>query len=648
MLHGAAAVSAAAVFLRGQKTARRLSLLSPARPHTPSGTPGYSMAMHIHSSFSEQTGSMWDQLTQAATNSVDVLWWTDHDHRMDGFRFRKTVHFTGLTETGGNGQGGNWVWQPKPTGPVTSGSAGGIVQTPCSPNDPVNGGAMSLAAQTKTAGKAAGYGYEVNTHPAGWNDRGNLTGQAISIDVLTGSGWSASDGCLELLIGTSYQEASGGRAAGGYSLAYQFVPGSAAATSTNTGNAGVVTIPLSGPGSSTVTVTPAKGGSGWVTVTMHPSEDIQALWPDLPDYRDFALHDLSVYAVSTSGTKVSGYLDYLRFNRSISGQVFYQQQTDMMSAFQSAFPGVTQQQGLEISWRPEHFNWFGPNVQVPSYAGVTQKTYLSYVVNEIIPQIHSSGGLVSWNHPFGFSEKPLLSPAAQEAKLAAVATQWLQMAVPAGNCDLIEVGYVSRAGIDTAHHLGLWDTMSRNAVFLTGNGTSDDHYGLGWRTGDKTGGNNWATSAWSADTTMPNLLAALASGQIWCGSLSEFSTASGASLNLNVDGVCPMGSASVSSLTSRTLTVTATGIPSNGTVQILQGAVDYAGTADPNPDTKVIASLSASDFTGHQATRKIDTSADSFVRVQVLDHNAKIAAAANPIWLFQNPPPNGIPGPRQA
>jgi hypothetical protein len=212
----------------------------------------------------------------------------------------------------------------------------------------------------------------------------------------------------------------------------------------------------------------------------------------------------------------------------------------------------------------------------------------------------------------------------------------------------MEVGYIKRAGIDIAHHLGLWDVMSRNAVFLTGNGTSDDHYGVGWVTGDKTGGNNWATGVWSASTGMPDLLTALASGQTWCGSLQEFATASGSALNLLVDGSVPMGAVSVSGLTSRQLVLTATGMPANGSVQLLQGAVDYAGTGSPNPDTKVIGSFTASQLSGHQATQSIDTSSDSFVRTQVLDSKGKIVAASNPVWLLQNPPPNGIPAPRQA
>jgi hypothetical protein len=102
-LHGTAAVAAGAALLRRQPPApRRLPLRSSARPVAPDSSSAYSMAMHVHSSFSEQQGSMDAQLFQAQANSVDVLWWTDHDFRMDGTAYRDTVHFTSLTkEVGG-------------------------------------------------------------------------------------------------------------------------------------------------------------------------------------------------------------------------------------------------------------------------------------------------------------------------------------------------------------------------------------------------------------------------------------------------------------------------------------------------------------------------------------------------------------------
>ena len=109
--------------------------------------------------------------------------------------------------------------------------------------------------------------------------------------------------------------------------------------------------------------------------------------------------------------------------------------------------------------------------------------------------------------------------------------------------DLLEVGYKLRAGVDVSHHLALWDIMSRNAVFLTGNGVSDDHVGTNWAGID----NNWITSAWAASTSMTRPCRRARRGRSWCGSLSAFRGA----LDMLVDGLVPMGAVSVSSVKSR-------------------------------------------------------------------------------------------------
>jgi hypothetical protein len=622
---GGAAALAAMVTL-GRRPPR-LPLRSAARPLAANGTSAYSMAMHIHSSFSEQSGSMDSQLYQAALNSVDVLWWTDHDHRMDGLDYRNTVHFTSLTsEDGGPGQGGPWTWQKRESGPLSATSGGGIVTSPSSPNDPVAGGSLQLSAKSTSSGRAAAYGYYGNSKPAGWNYRDNLTGQTLSIDVLLDSGWH--NGYFELLIVTSYHEASGGRPAGGYSLSYRFVPAGANGRQAQ-GNEGIITIP----------VQPASPGA-WTTITIDPSQDIASLWPDL-DHRDFALWELTLSAVST-GDLVSGYFDYLRFHRGLSGSAFWQQQGSMMVALASKYPSVTQQQGLEVSWRLPHVNWFGQNVSVPSYQGVTTNGYTKFVQDTLIPQAHADGGLVSYNHPFGYTSGGPLPQPQQDAMLRKVAA--LLLSDQALGCDLIEVGYEHRAGIDLGHHVGLWDVMSRNAVFLTGNGVSDDHFGLDWRGIP----NNWVTSAWATSTSPADLRAAMAAGQVWCGSLSAFGSP-GAGLNLLVDGSCPMGSVSLSSVRKRTLTVSASGIPAGGSVAVLQGAVDYAGTANPTPDTTVIATYPQARFVGGggQVTLPVDTSAESFVRTEVRDAAGKTIGVSNPVWMLKKVPPGGIPAPRR-
>ena len=43
------------------------------------------MAMHVHLSFSEGTGSMAWQLAHAQASQIPVVWWTDHDFRMEAW-----------------------------------------------------------------------------------------------------------------------------------------------------------------------------------------------------------------------------------------------------------------------------------------------------------------------------------------------------------------------------------------------------------------------------------------------------------------------------------------------------------------------------------------------------------------------------------
>jgi hypothetical protein len=624
-MHASAGAAAAVALLRQFP---RLPLRSPARPVTAGGLSAFSMAMHVHSSFSEQDGSMDSQLFQATKNSVDVLWWTDHDTRMDGIGYRQVVHFTSLTqESGGPGQGRAWDWTKVTSGPLGGQSTGGIVQNPSSPSDPVAGGSMQLIAKS-TTGAPATFGFYAQTHQASWNCRDNLNGQSLTVDVLLAGGWQA--GYLELLIVSSYHEAIGGRPAGGYQLSYRFVPPGGTAQRTAKGLTGIVTIP----------VQPNGSGNPWGTMTINPAEDIAALWPDM-DYRDFSLYELTLSAVST-GDLVEGYFDYLRFNRSISGEAFFTQQADMGAALAARYRSVVQQQGLEVSLSLPHVNWFSKSVSIPDYGSTSgRRQYDAYLAQNLIPKVHASGGLISYNHPFGYGDIPELPQSQQAAMLVQTAKGLLPAAgTPAAlGADLLEVGYALRQGMDLAHHVALWDIMSRNALFFTGNGTNDDHFGQDWL-GPK---NNWFSSVWAPTAGIGDLLAALAAGRAWCASLSRYR----GSLDLLVDGTVPMGSVSVSTVLSRRLVASATAIPAQGSLQILQGTVDYAGAADLSANTKVIASYPASQLGGGSVAHQVNNRKDSFVRTQVLDSTGAVVGLSNPVWLLRAVPPGGIPAPRQ-
>jgi hypothetical protein len=620
-LQGTAAAAAVPFVFGGT---RRLPLTSPLRDESWDGRSAYSMAMHVHSSFSEQDGSMDSQLSEATRTNVDVLWWTDHDDRMAGINYRKTVHFTSLTgEVPAAGEGsGPWTWQRKTSGSVTSAATGGVVASPASPNDPVPGGALQVTSQS-ASGSAARLGYFANAKGVGWNYHDNLTGQTLDLDVLLTSGWSK--GFLEVRIDSSRHQPSAGRPAGNYVLFYRFVPGGKASRVAQ-GLQGIITVPMS--------------VNSWVTQSLHPSDDIAALWPDL-DYRDFAMWALTLSAAST-GDLVTGYFDYLRFDRQVSGQVGLQLQADMSARLAPQYPAVTQFLGLEVGWRLPHLNWFGGGLSIPAYGSTTSAGFRDFLRTTVVPQIHQGGGLVSYNHPFGptaLAPQPLSK---QNTMLASVAQALLPgpKGAAALGCDLIEVGYPLRQGVDLAHHVGLWDVLSRNAAFLTGNGTNDNHSGANWDTAQ----NDWFTSTWSTSTSQSDLLTQLAAGRAWCASLGHYR----GSLDLLADASAPMGSASVSRVGTRTVRAFATQMPSGGSLQVVRGAVDYVGPAALQPNTAVVAGIAASDLAAGFVDVAVDTTSDCFVRTQVVDASGVVVALSNPVWLLRAAPPSGIPSARAA
>jgi hypothetical protein len=637
-LRGSAALAGAALVAGRAGSAhaaapRRLPLHSAARPVSYDGTRAYSMAMHIHTSASEQSASVESHLYQAAVNSVDVCWFTDHDGRMDAYKYRDTVHFTSLTdEVPPPSQGGKWVWKQQESGPLRAGSSGGgIVQYPCSPNDPVRGGSLSLAAQS-ASGSAASFGFYV-AKAGGYSFHDNLTGQSLLIDVLLNRDWAG--GYLEMLIGTSLHEASASRPTGIPQISYRFAPGGGGRSYSTRGNLGIVTVPVDSP------------SGGWVTVTLSPAQDIAQLWPEL-DHRDFGFSALALNAVST-GDLVSGYFDYLRFERTLTGGEIYKQQQSIGADLAWKYPTVTQQWGLEVSRGEPHCNWFGPGIFVPSYQGVgpSDADYLQYLKEQILPAVRAAGALYSYNHPYGIQGYPLAPQARQGKMLRQLAATLLP--TRALGADLLEVGYTARGSCDLDHHLGLWDVMSRNAVFMTGNGTTDDHFGNDWQRPHPWNWGNWVTGAWAASTQTSDLLPALAAGRVWCGSLSSFG-GPGAALDMLVDGSVPMGAVSVSQSNSRSLAVTVSGLPAGGAVQLLQGEVDYAGTADPTPNTVAIKSWTQRqvDAHGRTVTTRVDSSRDTFLRAIVTDAHGNTVGTGNPVWLLSREPPGGIPAPRQS
>ena len=585
-----------------------------ARPAGAAALRAVPMAMHVHASFSEGRASMESQLAQAAANGVEVLWWTEHDWRMSAYGYRRVVHFDAMTE---EEDGMAWTWVPTPSGALT-GASGGIVATPASPLDP-NPPASLRVAGTGTGASFSTNLYRADDGPANANGRASLAGQRLQIEVFPQR--VGPDAFCEIRIDTSNRPAREGRPGGQYVLSYRLGGPDAPGTRRASGRNGYVSLAS----------TPGR----WNSLTLTPAADLGAVWPGV-DGRDASLNVLYVGVGSRNGSPAAGCFDYLRFGRSNAGVTApLRVQEELMAAYASEFPGITQRRGLEVSRSPYHVNRFGGALTLPDYGSVPA----SPSVNDpdfsrgMVDAIHRSGGVASYNHPFG-SDTGLVPEAQQATRLRSVAGFLLRE--QALGADVLEVGYPARGGVSLARHLAAWDVCSRNALFLTGNGVNDNH-GAAWRNE----ASNFLTWAWAPGPGEAALLAAMRAGRLYFGNIARFR----GTLDLLVDDTFPMGSASRSSEPTRRVAVAATGIPAGGGVRVVQGVVDYAGPSVPEQSVQV-STLAASAFAGGGASVVCDNRRSSFVRVEVVDAAGVVVAGSNPVWLLREEPPRGIPAAR--
>ena len=203
-----------AVCRRGASARPGSSGFRPARQaHSPEPTRDpVSMAMHIHSSFSEGIASMDAHLYQARRLGVDVVWWTEHDFRKLAHGYRTAVGFDG----------------PQRARRVTGTSTGTrsrragrhraalVRDEPANPDE--TGGKMQVVAAAGEAGSMGDTRRSTlarrtpSTRPATATPRSNSTSSRSS---------SGTDARVVVEIVSSYRPASAGRPAGQYRIQYR-------------------------------------------------------------------------------------------------------------------------------------------------------------------------------------------------------------------------------------------------------------------------------------------------------------------------------------------------------------------------------------------------------------------------------------------
>lgn len=559
---------------------------SGASPSSLTGGVPYRLAMHVHGSWSEGVGSWEAQYGQAA-NAVDVLYITDHDFRAIAYKYATSL--TGL----------QW----------TTSSSGTLSQKATT----VNGGSIRLLAEAAST-TAASVTMAVAEKPSMVNQlRTSIAGttltQKTTRATLVGSAK------YDIVLTLSYHPARNGRPAGQYQLVYRF-GGTALRWTEGGGIVGVVRAP-----------TPAAGS----TQVLSPETDVARFWPDLLPM-DNALYALSFVARSGKHGDVADVtVGSLTFARSqSSAATVIANQAKIMATYGPLYPNLVVRPQTEISQNLPDLNTFGMPQWMPDYTKLSPDHDTRYF--QMVDAVHGMGGVVSYNHPFGYDMGPLLAPADRITRRRQVFQT--MKAVSCFRCDLLEVGYSLRGYVDAPTHIDLWDTFSRNGTFLTGNGANDDHSGQGW----KSLNNGFLTGVWAASTAEPDLMAALLSGRAYAAHLGRWP---GGQLDMVVDGMVRMGGVSVSSKASRGLSVSATALPAGSAVQVVSGPVDYAGAQDPG--TSVVRTLTPSAFSGGVASLDVDTTTNRFYRVTVLNSAGQVVGIGNPVWLLRQPPPGGIP-----
>ena len=589
--------------------AGRASAALPSRPLNAAGLRSHALAMHLHASASEGVGSVRSQLAQAALNGFDVAWFADHDWRRHRMLFRRSYSFT-ANETQ---FGGTWnVPKMASTGSLATGSGGVLVTTPVSPNDPaLRKGSLRLRA-TSTGTAPASVRHRIAAEGSSRaNFRGRIAGRTVLLDVLPSK--SGVDAWGEVLFRVSHQPAAGTRPTGVGSLLYRLRSDIATPARSSNGLTAIVDLPVT------------RGT--WQTLTLDPTADLALIWPDA-DATDNSMTEIEFHAVSRRRVAGECFFGYLRFQEQ-TGYDPLGVDAALFARYAAATPTVLALNGTEISLA-QHMNQYGGPQTPFDYGPVAGfRDVVGDLRTAIAAHVHALDGVVSINHPFDSGVSGVNgTPEAVAAGL---------LAIGAAGADIIETGYASNSGANLAKHIAVWDTLSRNGLFLTGNGVSDDHSGQNWA-GQA---NRFFTAAWALERTEAHLVDALGAGRCYVGHLTSF----GGTIDMSLDGTVPMGAVVVGDPVDRTLRLEVTGIPTGGAVQLVRGNVDYAGTATPQPNTAVMVSRSAAQLESEPAI-PLPAADDFFVRAQVVTSSGAVVGFGQPIWQIRQKPRTGVPARR--
>lgn len=548
------------------------------------------MAMHIHASFSEGSASMEAHLAKARKLGVDVVWWTEHDFRQAAHGYRKAVDFLGAHESEGPF---DLSWEPHTYNNPTS-SSHEFVDFPKSPQSD-QPGALRIQSQAAASGTWSAYKLDAKAYNSTYST--SYVDTTLEFDVLAER--LGSDARVVVEIVSSYRPATSTGPAGQYRLQYRI--GGAASTRYERlegGQLGVVNLPLG-------------ESSGWQTISMRLQQDHDALWPGTVS-GDASLCLLRIGVMSRNGQAASAVVDRLRFHRTrqqVADPEAYSVDLvrDIVRKYRTRFPEIKQFTAAEVSL-VLHLNAYGGDRTLPRYKNQYAVKDGSFAAQQAMVRfLHDHGAAVCLNHPL-------------QGSGGANALAHRLITTRGVGADIIEVG--THRNNDSL--IRVFDTAARNGVFLTANGSTDDHSSFSWESPS-----GWLTGVWSPVARRGSLCQALRAGRAWFYDPLYWK----GSFDIQVDGQAPMGSVLFTGKRTLPVQVRASALPSDGTLELVTGVCDFAGPNRLSP-RNISRAIPARKVTRGLWSTSVERGKGVYVRAVVRRSTGDIVGFSNPVWVL--------------
>lgn len=605
-----------------------------ASPHAGmrTGDLAWSVAMHMHSSYSEGDGSFDWHTEKAAAAGQDVIWWSEHDWRTFHQQYTTRYDFENAVY---EPQFGRWSEPDEAFGGEfrywqISGAVQVLYSTTIDTTNAYEGQkSFSIIAddpQTTPVFRRVYYQQEDSNK----QNRYSLSSRMQVSFALFPQALDPDNSKFVLEAELSIHPEGVHR--------LRYVVGS---------------MDGEGPGATSLPFTPNEWNVYTVDLTGDAITKFTAGGADTLRGEDNNIHALKIGLEVRNNFTAKVLFDELRYiaDPTLVAQDFIAKQEQYVDYYESRTPAVRQIVGTEISkFRAQpHMNAFTPTPMLVDYGNHVWSDSLFYAAD----QVHAVGGAVSLNHLYGSGIYGSFSETPAEKAVRIQYRKYEMLACKAFRCDILEVGYRWRGGIVLKDHLDTWDTLTGHGVYLTGSGVTDSHGTEpfnGWDpwTPTAAGENNFTTWLYAPEVDEVQFIDALLGGRAFFGDPTVFDGA----LDLATGEGFPMGRIVLTDRASHDLLVAVEPVPPTAQVRLLQGEIRTGLPPNSYLTVNWIRDEfldGAIDSTGAFAdTVSLDTTLPSFSRVEVTTPAGQLLAYSNPVHFIHEIPSSGIKAQRVA